>query len=486
MPQDWISTGIPNAILRDGWWLDDQPPETTPETPPARRPGRRALWSAAGLVILADALFWQHEAGLSLVLFGATIFAAAALCRGRRDGVLAPAILLGISFLPVIEHLQALSLLFWMAGLLVALGWLAFGRQGAAAGARSLLARSPIAGLALLEAEFRAARTAGATWKSGQILRGWALPIGGGLLLLGLLAEANPVLERWLGEALASPDPSLAMRGMFWAGSGLILLPLLLPPAPRPQNRTMFAAPRGIFGVNAASVSRALVLFNLILAVQTAMDAAFLWTGAELPPGTSHAAYAHRGAYPLLVTALLAGAFALAARPWTDEHRGLRLLLLLWLVQNMALVGSALLRLDLYVDAFGVTYLRAHAAIWMALVAAGLGLTLAQIALRRDNGWLLHRAAALGVGTLYLCCFINFADLIVRETLRRGAPIDSYYLCETLGPTAAAALMDARIGCRVDPPETQDWRDWGFRDWRVRRYVKALEDGLHENPDRGR
>ncbi len=51
--------------------------------------------------------------------------------------------------------------------------------------------------------------------------------------------------------------------------------------------------------------------------MQTLSDLAFLWGGLRLPEGITHADYAHRGAYPLIVTALLAAVFVLAAM-----HRG--------------------------------------------------------------------------------------------------------------------------------------------------------------------
>ena len=58
---------------------------------------------------------------------------------------------------------------------------------------------------------------------------------------------------------------------------------------------------------------RSLVLFNLLFAVQTVMDVHYLWRGAALPDGMTYATYAHRGAYPLIVTALLAAGFVLVA-----------------------------------------------------------------------------------------------------------------------------------------------------------------------------
>jgi hypothetical protein len=45
----------------------------------------------------------------------------------------------------------------------------------------------------------------------------------------------------------------------------------------------------------------------------------YLWGSATLPDGLTYADYAHRGAYPLIVTALLAGWFAIVAtKPGTE------------------------------------------------------------------------------------------------------------------------------------------------------------------------
>ena len=62
-----------------------------------------------------------------------------------------------------------------------------------------------------------------------------------------------------------------------------------------------------------AAILRSLIVFNLMFAVQTMLDAAYLWGGVALPDGMSYASYAHRGAYPLIVTALLAAGFVLVA-----------------------------------------------------------------------------------------------------------------------------------------------------------------------------
>ncbi len=163
-------------------------------------------------------------------------------------------------------------------------------------------------------------------------------------------------------------------------------------------------------------MSRSLILFNALFALQSGLDLVYLWGGANLPDGMSHAEYAHRGAYPLIVTALLAAGFVLVAmRPGgpAEQSRLIRPLVLAWIAQNILLVISSIFRLDLYVAAFSLTYLRLAAFIWMLLVADGTAIDpdpdhhaeahlLAGHRQRRDAGagavrMLLHqRAAARG------------------------------------------------------------------------------------------
>ncbi len=270
-------------------------------------------------------------------------------------------------------------------------------------------------------------------------------------------------------------------------------VPFAVPVAPRLSVPALF---------NPQSVVNSLVLFNLMFALQTGLDAVYLWGHAELPDGVSPAAFAHRGAYPLVLTALLAGLFAMVSRPYVFERRGLQVLLLLWLGQNVALMAGAVLRLDLYVEAYGLTYLRVAAFIWMGMVAAGLALIGWQVLRGHGNGWLLARMAALLVAVLYLCSFVNFADMIARFNLSREpdvyavqgggrAPVrlDGDYICD-LGPMAVPAIADyhRQTGQAVCAawnmpayPQIDNWREWGFRKWRVRRYLAtdtAMENTL--------
>jgi hypothetical protein len=68
-----------------------------------------------------------------------------------------------------------------------------------------------------------------------------------------------------------------------------------------------------VFEPGAVTLILSLVTFNTIFAVENVLDTVFLWRGAGRPSGVTMADYAHRGAYSLIVTALLAGVFVLLA-----------------------------------------------------------------------------------------------------------------------------------------------------------------------------
>jgi hypothetical protein len=264
------------------------------------------------------------------------------------------------------------------------------------------------------------------------------------------------------------------------------------------------------------AVLRSLVLFNTLFALQTSLDIAYLWGGLTLPAGLTYAAYAHRGAYPLLVTALLAAGFVLVAmRPGgpAEDSRYIKPLVLIFVAQNVLLVLSSIFRTALYVDAYSLTELRLAAMIWMALVTVGLMLIVVQIVLRKSNIWLLDANALAAAATLYACCFINFPHIVASynvahcaETSGAGPALDLYYLY-SLGPQAIPAYdryvrLHAERAGAGRPPGSElinraaarsavtdiDWRSWTFRGWRLKRYFDTypqgatpMSDGASEN-----
>jgi hypothetical protein len=483
--------GVPSAVAMDAWWLDDGRTASSPSRQAEAASGwTRRAGALLALIVTGDMLFYGHPFGLNLALFAILLVLLSGWSRGTGlEARAALALLLAVA--PVLEEVQGLSLLFLGLGLAVTV----FRQQSGVFPGPDMLARFFRAYLhALPSGVVRAV----ACMRNGMVrvrvkpramLHDWALPLGGALILISLLAEANPVLSDW-AEQLSFEGlnlEKLLRRGLFWGGLALLVRPvftaLVTGTAERRNVRAVLLP-----GVNAGSVTKALVLFNLLMAAQTVSDLAILWGGGALPEGMPYAQYAHRGGYPLLLTACLAGAFAIAASPFLSERKGLKALMFLWLGQNVLLTLSAGYRLWLYVGVYGLTYLRIHAAIWMLCVALGLVLVAVQIRWDRPAGWFLKRGGAAGLAVLYLCCFINFAGVIARHNLTHVERLDHEYLCR-LGPGAAAALRDSQqvTSCAATPPQVQGWRDWGFRSWRINRYLERsnTEGAQHENPRGG-
>jgi hypothetical protein len=159
------------------------------------------------------------------------------------------------------------------------------------------------------------------------------------------------------------------------------------------------------------------------------------------------------------------------------------------------LVVSSILRLDLYVQIYLLTYWRIAAFVWMLLVAIGLLLIVARIALQRSDDWLIRANLITLTGALYICSLVNFAAIIAdynvahsREASGKGVMIDIHYL-SLLGPQALPALERAFQLRAVDTSlvshrnslvemlrrDTASWRAWSFRSWRMQRYMAAQD-----------
>lgn len=289
----------------------------------------------------------------------------------------------------------------------------------------------------------------------------WFIPLFFGSIFAALLVSANPLLEKWIN--LMNPGNAASYvnfgRVLFWAVALSVVWPFIhvwwrkkaevmeTPAEAIEHEHERLSDFSGFLGV--ATILRSLILFNLLFAVQTLLDAIFLWGNAALPADITYAAYAHRGAYPLILTALLAAGFVLVAmRPGGPAERSkvIRPLVYLWVAQNVLLMASSILRLGLYVQIYLLTYWRVAAFIWMLLVALGLLLIVARIILHRSNDWLIRANLIALTATLYICSLINFAAIIAdydvshgHEASGQGVQIDMNYLVQ-LGPQALPAI----------------------------------------------
>lgn len=415
---------------------------------------------ALGVIALGDWLFYQRtDYNGAFGLVGLAIAAALLLTRPavRRDrrALLALTLALAAAFGMVWDAAPLPFALFWVSvGLATLLpgtaafddGWRWFQRL-LVHGLKSLF--GPLIDLG------RITRVKRRRPARGKGLRHWfktlLLPLGGSAVILALFAQANPLIEQFFTTLnITGPDEMLILRLILWAFLGLITWGVLRPRPPRRLLDTFDGRGEAALpGVSLASVTISLVLFNGLFALQNAMDIAYLWGLAQLPPGMTLADYAHRGAYPLVATALLAAAFVLIAlRPGSGpaESPLVRNLVMLWIGQNLFLVASAALRTWDYVEAYDLTRLRIAALLWMGLVAAGLVLVLYRMLRNRNAAWLINANLVTSGALLFALCFVDLGAVAARWNVAHareidgtGAKLDLCYLNE-LGGSALVPL----------------------------------------------
>lgn len=431
---------------------------------------------AALVVLLGDWLFWQRSAdGSGIGVFALVVALAALIAR--------PAIVRGwtgrIAF--------AAALLFagaqiWEPSLI---GWLCF---GTALGIAILSPRVDGFGDAWLWAQRIGWQTASAPFlplldllrlqrirarrqrRPGglslrQLLTTILLPLSGGAIFLLLFAAANPVIEGWF-DRIGIISLIAWLHPIRWFAAGLWFLVAWNALRPLHMRRRWLAAgfdgtgDLAIPGVTVASVTLSLLLFNALFAMQNAMDIAWLWGLAPLPEGMTLAGYAHRGAYPLIATALLAGLFVLVTlRPGssTAARPVIRGLVTLWVVQNLILVASSMLRTWDYVEAYSLTILRIAALEWMALVALGLALILWRLWAGKDGRWLINANAAAAALVLGAATLVDHGALAANRNVEHAREVDgtgaALDLCYLNGLGGAALLPLARLEDRpgLDP-----------------------------------
>jgi hypothetical protein len=308
----------------------------------------------------------------------------------------------------------------------------------------------------------KARRRKGERMSVTRIIPILVLPILGSALFLILFAMANPVISDFLnGIEVSGLNEDHIIRILFWGFMVIVVWSTLRPwRAKTPFRQLADSAPGRIAGVTAASVILSLVMFNLLFALQNGLDLAYLWGTQQLPTHLTLAEYAHRGAYPLVATALLAGLFIMITTHPKSElagNRVIRWLVILWIAQNLLLLASTVERTLLYIDSYSLTRLRIAALLWMGLVGLGLILVTWRMLRGRSLAWLVNGNALAAFAVLLGCSYVDLGEIAARWNVQhaeevggRGVNLDLCYLNQ-LGGSALLPLASLEKRTNLPP-----------------------------------
>ena len=442
----------------------------------ATRVAIATIGAGVALGIWADVLFYGRSLGLNVVLWTTAFVAVLALLlrlaraplnQGRR-AMLLPLLLFSFAFFWRDSRLLLAANLIALAGAATigalrrngmpahfapvteyAVGMVAAGCS-AAAGALHLIHS---------DVELEGLRQAWRRQRMTTVARGVALGVPLVALFGGLFMAADAVFRSLVTTAIP-PFEDAAGQAAFvlvaaWLSVGL-LGDLL---AAREEDRLLSP---GIvnsqplpFSLGAGEIAIALGALNLLFLAFVAVQFRYLFGGEELVQARAHlsyAEYARHGFFELLavsalVLLVLLAADALLKRGVTRSTRAVRVLSAGLVALVFVVMASALQRMYLYQDTYGLTELRVYVIgviLWLAVVFVWFALTV----LRGRRHHFAVGAVVAGFVATGVLNAVNPDALIVRTNLERPR-VDAVYLA-SLGDDAVPALLERLPTLRPD------------------------------------
>ena len=486
----------------------DWPPPADP--PPAWLDA--ALLAAAAVAAAVLPLYPRHGLGVLLV----TLAAAApvvVLARGRRGpgAFVLGALAIGLTAVSVVRASEWLAVICLLAAVCLAVAAVLDARSWA--GVLRCMFAFPIAvvrGVPWVQHARRRTREAAARKKSGTApesaaaaeaaakersfawVTGLAIGVFAALAVGGLLASADAAFAHLLGKLVPDVDVDLDLgtvpgRAVWFC----LVFALVLGGAYGVRSRVEWPGPLGPHRARlTVEWLTPLVLVGVVITLFIAVQATMLFGGADVVlrgSGISHASRAREGFGQLfLVTLIVLGLLAWAGRAverggTRQQRRTFALAGGALTAMALLLAASALRRLWLYQEQYGVTVAR--------IVAGSIEIWIAFILVAVAAAWLLRRVdvvprlviGSAGVGLLALA--LAGPDAVAaRWNVERFADtgkIDTLYL-EQLSDDAVPALQrlpDAERACALGG---RTGVDDGWTTWNLARARAA--DSLREDP----
>lgn len=282
-----------------------------------------------------------------------------------------------------------------------------------------------------------------------------------GALFALLLGQGNAVLGQgmveglqWVWDTLLALDLSFG-RFVFWGVLLAASLGLLRRPFADAGER-WWTRPLAPFAPSAdavlarwRTVAILLVLNGLFFAANT-VDAIYLWERGQLPVGVSQSQFVHQGVWSLISAVLLSAVVLTGLFQQSGPvvaARTVKGLSLVWVLQNVALISSVLLRLKMYVDQYQWSEQRVYVGFFLVLVSAGFALLAWRIVAGKGLNWLLFANGCAVFVLFFIVQFLDVAGWVAGSNVAawardRRRTLDLDYLQE-LGAPAYPALVAA-------------------------------------------
>jgi hypothetical protein len=190
-----------------------------------------------------------------------------------------------------------------------------------------------------------------------------------------------------------------------------------------------------------------LVSLNGLFLIANYIDVRWVWFQFDLPAGFSLKEFVHDGVGWLIFSLVLSASVLLfyfrAALNFHPNSKLLRSLAIAWVVQNIILAISVVLRTLYYIGFHGLAYGRLAVLLWLSVVILGMVLLIVKLATKRANSFIYRHVSNYSMLLLVLAGLVDWDKRIVRYNLdhpqANEIDVDGYL---SLSPRVYPILFD--------------------------------------------
>lgn len=480
------------------------------------RSGRLALTISGLAVVVAaigDGVLRATPWGLNFTVWAGSLLAAICLLAGLRGRalqpdarlLLAPALFFALALAwrdsPTLKLANVLALTLVLAMSALTLDDLGIRVAGLADYAFSVL-RLVFGGalgvvlLAVNEVEWSGGPHVRWYRPALAIVRGMLIALPVLLLFGGLFTAADAVFERLARDLFAWDLSAIADHGLVisllaWGVAGILYA--LFFGRPTPAHTESSVRP---FSLGFVEIALLLGTLNLLFLAFVLIQVRYLFGGDDLvltTLGLTYSEYARRGFFELVwVSALLLPLLLLTdwitPRRTVVESRALVVLMIGLVTMMLVIMASAVRRMVLYQEVFGLTELRVYPTFFMAWLALVYGWFVLTV-MRNGRTRFASGAAVAGLVVIAALDVLNPDALIVRVNAGRpdvATRFDASYavslsadavpalveVLDRLGPEQRATIAE-RLNASWAAPAEPDWRTWSLARDQARQAVAS-------------
>ena len=350
-------------------------------------------------------------------------------------------------------------------------------------------ARMPLA-----DSEPAGARTGKVALLSKRVLKGILVATPLVFIFSVILMSADPLFDRVIRSAFASDFSEVVSHTLLSAILAWLVAGYFLSIASGPRERDDLVVLSGgpALGIVEVGIVLGSLMFLFLLFVVVQIEYLFGGDGMiHATEGLSYAEYARSGFFELvvvtaLVVPVLLGANAVLEYETERDRQSFQALATVTLILVALIMASAVHRMFMYTEAYGLTHDRIYASVLMGWIGTVLGVFAGTVLFGSGRHFVLA-ATLSGFALLALLNVANPDALIARTNIARaeaGKQIDVSYL-GSLSDDAVPALFEGGLRLALHDRcellgvivERLDDRRSGWRTWNIGRHRAALALG---------